>query len=234
MSVTVEFTGYLGVELVQAVGDDHAIANAARVSTGGVTQGTERDGGLIRYLMKHRHGSPFEHNSMTFRIEAPIFVFREWMRHRIGWSYNEESGRYKELEAKFYEILLNRPIVQSGSSAHPELTRGTPEQYALVRREHEQIATMAYASYQRQLEAGIAREVARNVLPVAIFSSMYVTCNARSLMAFLSLRTDEPEAAFPSKPQWEIDQCARQLEQHFMQQFPLTHAAFDSNGRVAP
>ena len=96
------------VELVKHSAADSDVLFAARVSTAGEqsleesSKDPERSKGLINYLMRDRHGSPFEHNSMTFFISAPIFVFREFMRHRVGWSYNEESGRYRELQPVFY------------------------------------------------------------------------------------------------------------------------------------
>lgn len=102
------FRSDVTVGLVKSAASDSDVLFAARVSTAGeqsleeVTKDPERSKGLINYLMRDRHGSPFEHNSMTFFISAPIFVFREFMRHRVGWSYNEESGRYRELEPVFY------------------------------------------------------------------------------------------------------------------------------------
>ena len=99
MSLT--FRSDMTVELTQSMASDEAVLKAARVSTGAGSTSAEKDAGLINYLMRDRHGSPFEHNSFTFYIEAPIFVFREFMRHRIA-SYNEESGRYKELKPVFY------------------------------------------------------------------------------------------------------------------------------------
>ena len=92
----------------------------------------------------------------------------------------------------------------------------------------------AFEAYQRMLEAGVAREVARIVLPLNIFSSMYVTVNARSLMNFLSLRTKREGTHFPSFPQREIEMCAEKMENAFRELMPLTYAAFNANGRVAP
>ncbi len=189
--------------------------------------------GLINYLMRDRHGSPFEHNSMTFYVQAPIFVFREFMRHRIA-SYNEESGRYRELNPVFYVPGPDRNLVQVGKAGAYDFLPGTPEQTALTVHEATTIATEAYASYQRMLEAGIAREVARIVLPLSIYSSMYVTMNSRSLMNFLSLRTKREGSHFPSFPQREIEMAAEQMESHWAQLMPLTYAAFTENGRVAP
>ena len=147
----------------------------------------KRDKGLINYLMRDRHGSPFEHNSMTFYVQAPIFVFREFMRHRIA-SYNEESARYRELNPVFYVPAPDRNLIQVGKPGAYDFVPGTAEQAALTREATIHAVTVAYQEYERMLEAGIAREVARGVLPVATYSSMYVTMNARSLMNFLSLQ----------------------------------------------
>ena len=177
--------------------------------------------------------SPFEHNSMTFYVHAPIFVFREHMRHRIA-SYNEESGRYRELRPVFYVPGADRKLVQEGKPGHYTFVAGSAEQHGLVDAETRKVCTEAYAAYRRMLAAGIAREVARIVLPLTIYSSMYVTFNARSLMNFLSLRTRRDDAAFPSFPQREIEMVAEQMEAHWARLMPLTHAAFEGNGRIAP
>jgi thymidylate synthase (FAD) len=188
---------------------------------------------LINFLMRSRHGTPYEHNSMTFYVYAPIFVFREHMRHRIA-SYNEESGRYRELRPVFYVPGPDRKLVQEGKPGHYTFVEGSAEQHALVDAETRQVCTAAYAAYRRMLDAGVAREVARIVLPLTIYSSMYVTFNARSLMNFLSLRTRRDDAAFPSFPQREIEMVAEQMEEHWARLMPLTHAAFEANGRIAP
>jgi thymidylate synthase (FAD) len=177
--------------------------------------------------------SPFEHNSFTFFVRAPIFVWREHMRHRIT-SYNEESGRYRELEPVFYVPGPERNLVQEGKPGAYVFVPGTPEQHALVDAEVRASCTQAYAAYQAMLEAGVAREVARIVLPVTIYSSAYVTMNARALMNFLSLRTKREGSHFPSFPQREIEMVAERYEQEFARLMPLTYAAFEANGRVAP
>jgi flavin-dependent thymidylate synthase len=177
--------------------------------------------------------SPFEHNSLTFYVQAPIFVFREFMRHRIA-SYNEESGRYRELRPVFYVPGPERKLVQEGKPGQYRFVDGTPEQHELVDKETRQVCEEAYAAYQRMLDAGVAREVARIVLPVTIFSSMYVTMNARSLMNFLSLRTRREDSTFPSFPQREIEMVAERMEAEWARLMPVTHAAFEKNGRVAP
>jgi thymidylate synthase (FAD) len=242
----IEFRSEMTVELVRSSAHDSDVLFAARVSTQGEQtleqsrlEGSEtdtdiaRDRGLINYLMRDRHGSPFEHNSMTFYVQAPIFVFREFMRHRIA-SYNEESGRYRELRPVFYVPDADRRLVQTGKPGAYEFTPGSAEQSALVEQQTMTASRLAFEAYQRMLEAGVAREVARIVLPLNIYSSMYVTMNARSLMNFLSLRTRRPESHFPSFPQREIEMCAEKMEELWAALMPLTHAAFEANGRVAP
>lgn len=242
----IEFRSEMTVELVRSSAHDSDVLFAARVSTlgeqtleQGHLEGSEteaelvRDRGLINYLMRDRHGSPFEHNSMTFYVRAPIFVFREFMRHRIA-SYNEESGRYRELNPIFYVPSADRNLLQVGKPGAYDFLPGSAEQTALVEQQTRAAAVHAYEAYQRMLEAGVAREVARIVLPLNIYSSMYVTLNARSLMNFLSLRTKREGTHFPSFPQREIEMCAEQMEDHFEALMPLTYAAFNKNGRVAP
>jgi thymidylate synthase (FAD) len=238
----IQFRSDVTVELVRASAHDSDVLFAARVSTQGEQtleaaasggEATARDRGLINYLMRDRHGSPFEHNSMTFYVQAPIFVFREFMRHRIA-SYNEESARYRELNPVFYVAAPDRKLVQVGKAGAYKFVDGTPEQYEIMRDATIKSSTIAYEEYQRMIDAGIARELARGVLPVNIYSSMYVTMNARSLMNFLSLRTKREGTHFPSFPQREIEMVAEQMEQHFAALMPLTYESFNENGRVSP
>jgi thymidylate synthase (FAD) len=235
----ISFRNDVTVELVRSSASDADVIFAARVSTSGeqsledVNADAERSAGLINYLMRDRHGSPFEHNSLTFFVRAPIFVWREHMRHRIA-SYNEESGRYRQLEPVFYVPNRERPIVQVGKTGAYEFLRGSPEQYDLIESDMRASCASSYAAYLRMLDAGIAREVARMVLPVSIYSSAYVTLNARSLMNFLSLRRKVDGSHFPSYPQREIEMVAERYEDFWSSLMPITHAAFVTNGRVAP
>ncbi|MGI9196456.1 MAG: FAD-dependent thymidylate synthase, partial [Candidatus Nanopelagicales bacterium] len=213
----VQFRSDVTVELVKAAARDSDVIWAARVSTKGesslddVDADPEKARGLINYLMRDRHGTPFEHTSMTFFVSAPIFVFREFMRHRIA-SYNEESGRYRELRPVFYVPAPERRLVQQGKPGAYEFVEGTAEQHRVVVAQTEAACRTAYAAYKEMLAAGVAREVARGVLPVATYSSMYVTMNARALMNFLSLRTKHPDSHFPSFPQREIEMVADLME----------------------
>ncbi len=227
------------VELVKANANDADVIWAARVSTAGeqsreeIDSDPSRSAGLINYLARERHGSPFEHTSMTFFISAPIFVFREFMRHRIA-SYNEESGRYRELKPVFYIPSPQRKLVQTGKTGHYVFIDGTKEQFETTIKSMKETYEVAYKNYKAMLDAGVAREVARAVLPVALYSSMYVTMNARALMNFLSLRTSREGSHFPSYPQREIEMVAEKREERFARLMPLTYSAFEKSGRVAP
>ncbi|CAB4610717.1 THY1 Predicted alternative thymidylate synthase [actinobacterium SCGC AAA044-D11] len=233
------FRDDMTVELVKSSASDADVIWAARVSTAGETtlekvgESSERDAGLINYLARERHGSPFEHTSMTFFVSAPIFVFREFMRHRIA-SYNEESGRYRELRPVFYIPNKDRKLVQVGKTGAYTFVDGSPEQLEITVNAIKETCIVAYENYQKILASGVAREVARAVLPVTLYSSMYVTMNARALMNFLSLRTSSPGSHFPSYPQREIEMVAEKMEKHFAQLMPMTYEAFQKSGRIAP
>lgn len=236
----VQFRDDVTVKLIHNVGGDESVVAAARVSTEGLesidylADGAKEGKGLISFLMRNRHGTPFEHNSFTFLVSAPIFVFREFHRHRIGWSYNEESGRYKELEPVFYVPNDMRRLYQVGKTGEYTFVPAPAEIGWWLQEDMKEDCVYLYEKYQRRLEKGIAKEVARMTLPVNIYSSMYATCNARSLMAFLSLRTGNEDATYPSKPQREIEMVAEKFEFRFKELMPLVAQAFDEHGRVCP
>jgi thymidylate synthase (FAD) len=235
----ISFRSDVIVELVKHSAGDADVLWAARVSTKGDQSATDvnadstASAGLINYLMRDRHGSPFEHSVFTFFVQAPIFMWREHFRHRMA-SYNEESGRYKVLDPIFYVPDADRKLIQIGKAGAYEFVDGTQEQFDIVTQETKKTCEVAYASYEAMLEAGVAREVARIVLPVTIYSSAYVTMNARALMNFISLRRKAEGSHFPSFPQREIEMVAEKYEEEFKRLMPLTHASFVANGRVAP
>ena len=239
----IQYKSTVDVELIQSMGGDSMVVAAARVSTNGIDASAmanlpaDGNAGLINYLMKHRHGTPFEHACLTFFVHAPILVWREWHRHRIGFSYNEESGRYKELEPIFYIPDRDRPMmkVDSWKPGRPKFLQCEDENVFddLVDNLRESYR-FSYVMYQRNLELGIDPGLARDCLPVGIYSGCWVTCNPRSLMAFLSLRTHEPEASQVSYPLWEIELGARACEEIFSKGWPITYKAFCDNNRVAP
>ena len=221
------------VKLIRASASDDGVVQAAQVSIKGENNPKTDAPRLINYLMESRHGSCFEHNSFTFFVEAPIFVFREWHRHRIS-SINEMSGRYSKMVPKFYSPNTERKLINIGTSARPEFSSGSEEQYARIVEGDRTVSQEAWNEYERRLEDGIANEISRTVLPVSTYSQMYWTVNSRSLMNFLSLRTDSPDAAVRSRPQREIEMGAEQMETHFKTLMPATHEAFVRHGRVAP
>lgn len=238
----IETFSYPTVQLIDKMGGDHSIVRSARVSvaSGDIVVDTEdeaeikKNNGLINYLMREKHGSPFEQNSMTFYVKAPIFVFREFHRHRVGFSYNEMSGRYTKLNGEFWIPSQDRPLVNVGTSAKPVFEAGTVEQWERQVARMSRVYDVAWEAYEEALADGVGNEVARAVLPVAIYSQMYVTLNLRSALNFLSLRTHEPDAAHVSRPQREIEDVAREMERHIAQLFPQAYKVYNEHGRVAP
>lgn len=178
--------------------------------------------------------TPFEHAALKFFVEAPLVVFREWHRHRIGWSYNERSGRYSQLDPVYYIPAENRPFIQIGKPGAYSFIPGDYKTYTWLVQDMKEEAISNYAHYEARLERGIAKEMARFSLGVNIYSAMFATCNPRSLMAFLSLRTKEEDSHFPSYPMWEIELCARAAEETLNKLFPMVYQSFNENGRVCP
>jgi thymidylate synthase (FAD) len=185
------------------------------------------DSALIRYLLRNRHGTPFEHGYFKFRVEAPIFTFREHHRHRVGHSYNEMSGRYTELEPKFYVPLTARKQEgKPGAYLYVEQPEDSELSEFLRGRLHHAYSD-AWATYRNLLDAGIAKEQARIVLPVGIYTKMIWSCNPRSLMHFLGLRAEK-------SAQQEIQTVAHAAEKAFSEAMPVTYRAFTEGGRIAP
>ena len=231
----ITFRSDMTVDLIDSMGSDDSVIRSAKVSTMTDTtvdemsdEGKEK---FIDFLVSNRHGSPFEHVIFTFRIEAPIFVWREFMRHRMA-SYNEESGRYTELEPVFYVPDVDRNLVQVGKPGEYTFTQGDPAQVQSTDGSLTSVSAYAYAEYRYLLERGIAREVARMALPLNIYSTAYVTMNLRSLTNFLSLRRNVEGQTFPSFPQREIEMVAELMEDHADGIVPITLDAFRQNGRV--
>lgn len=225
------------VHAIRVTATDDDVIQSAQVSVTGENEAEltdSRKDGLIKYLLREKHGSPFEHNQFKFYIKAPIFVFREFHRHRVGWSYNEMSGRYTELPGEFYIPGPDRKLKQVGTSAHPSFEPAEPEVYEYLYNELMDAYEEDWARYQRLLDKGIPNEVARISLPVGIMSQMYATTNARGLMNFLALRTKDERATFPSNPQWEIELVARKMEEVLAEAMPITYKYFNEFGRVAP
>ena len=215
------------VRLDGAMADDLSVVNAARVSFARRKDVMEdADEGLIRFLMRDRHGTPFEHNAFRFHIRTPIFVAREWFRHRIG-SFNEFSMRYAKATDDFYvpeaadvRSQVGKPGAYSFEPVDEELAERTREEF-------QEVYQHAFETYERLVEAGVARELARSVMPVGAYTEFFWTVNARALMNFVSLRAAETA-------QREIRRYADAVEHFFAAKMPVTHAAFVASNRVAP
>lgn len=243
--MSIEFVDRSTVELVKSNATDHDVAMAAWVSnfekdnlpveapgdwqlehhgsdvefmSRNYPEYMKRIEGLINFLYRERHMSPFEHGSFTFYIDTPIFVAREFMRHRT-FSYNETSGRYKQLEPRFYLIDSDRPLAQKGKVGAYRFEAGTDEQYGNVFANTSLAYASSWQAYQNMLKADVAKEVARNVLPVGTMTQFYATANPRNIMQFLLLRNDANALK-------EIKDVAEEIEHQFADAMPLTYAAF--------
>jgi thymidylate synthase (FAD) len=215
------------VRLDEAMADDLSVVNGARVSFARHKDEMDAsDEGLIRFLMRDRHGSPFEHNAFRFHIRCPIFVAREWFRHRIG-SFNEFSLRYAKATDDFYVPEADDVRSQVGKPGAYSFEPVSAEIAEETREELKAVYDHAYKTYTRLVERGVARELARSVLPVGAYTQFYWTVNARALMNFISLRNSE-------FAQLEIRRYAEAVEGFFAQKMPVTHAAFVANNRTAP
>lgn len=229
----IKFDTEMHVDLIDFMGGDQRVVQAAQVSTKGAESvNSEAKEGLIRYLVNNRHSSPVEHSYFTFLITAPIFVARESHRHRVA-NLNEESGRYKKLEPHFYVPDSDRKLTQIGKTGDYKFEPGTEDQHLVTQSSLIHAAQETWGLYQDMLDKGIAKEVARMVLPTSIYTSWYLTINARSLTNFLSLRTTNPDATIKSSPQREIEMVAELMEDHFEEKMPLTYKAWHNNGRKA-
>ncbi len=194
---------------------DMAVVRAARVSYGTPSKGEDADKKLIAYLLSHDHGSPFEMAVFQFHVKVPILVMRQWIRHRVA-SYNEISFRYTEAPDVFYipdKFRTQDAKNRQGSIQTAEFDHGYARQVV------EKSSQAAYAWYQSLLTAGVAREMARMVLPVNIYTEFYWMVNARALMNFLSLRCED-------HAQWETRQFANAIAVMFAHEMPWTYEAF--------
>jgi len=215
------------VRLDGALADDLSVVNGARVSFARRKEVMDdSDEGLIRFLMRDRHGSPFEHNAFRFHVRCPIFVAREWFRHRIG-SFNEFSLRYARATDDFYVPEADDVRTQVGKPGAYRFEPVEEDVAETARQELQAVYDHAYETYTRLVEQGVARELARSVLPVGAYTQFYWTVNARALMNFVSLRNSE-------FAQLEIRRYAEAVETFFAELMPVTHAAFLANGRIAP
>jgi len=220
MKIDVLDKGY--IELIDTLGDDLTPVNAARVSFDGFSKEfTDKDRKLSKYLIKHKHFSPFRHQHCMFVIKAPEFVMRQWYKHVVGiettsnhptkdHAWNEISGRYVPY-TEFYEPTEFRKQSQDNKQASEGLIE---EQVgaSLLWKESQQIAIQ---NYERMLEMGVAKEQARSILPLTVYTKVWWTASFQSIMNFIELR-DEPTS------QIEIQEYARALKTIMLETFPET------------
>ena len=215
------------VRLDDAMASDLSVVNGARVSFAKhKAEMDDSDAGLIRFLMRERHGTPFEHNAFRFHIRAPIFVAREWFRHRVG-SFNEFSMRYARATDDFYVPAPEDVRTQIGKPGAYSFEPVSDDVAETAREELRAVYETAYATYERLVGMGVARELARSVMPVGAYTEFFWTVNARALMNFVSLRAADTA-------QREIRRYAEACERFFAELMPVTYDAFVANGRVAP
>lgn len=206
------------VRLEDRMGGDRAVLRAARVSYKSEAGDEERDRKLLAYLLAHQHGTPFEHAVFTFHVKLPIFVARQWIRHRTS-SYNETSFRYREAPEEFYlprEWRKQDAKNKQGSIKNEKVGELEGSYYTA---DLETVCGQAVSVYRNMLAHGVARELARVVLPVTLYTEWYWTVNARALMNFLTLRCE-------AHAQYEIRQYAHALAQMMAQEMPWTFKAW--------
>lgn len=210
------------VRLIDFMGSDNRVVSAARVSFGGTSKGEERDKGLIKYLLEHQHHTPFEHCYFQFHICCPIYVARQWMRHRWG-SYNEISARYTQVKDEFYipSVFRGQDVKNRQGSVTADLDNEA------LHKLYEESVEASFAAYNKLIEAGVAREMARGVLPVCQYTQFYWSVNARSLLNFLQLRTD-------GHAQYEIRVYADAIAQIFKEKMPWSWEAFEALNKKLP
>lgn len=216
----------MSVTYVSHMGSDLSVVNAARVSFDrSSTELTDRDIGLIGFLMRERHASPFEHTSLTVLVDTPIGVSREWLRHRTQ-SFNEFSTRYAKVgEPSFYIPPAEALRTQVGKPGAYHFEPLPPERAPEVQEKFDTAYRTALAAYHELLDLGVARELARNVLPLGMHTKFYATANLRNWLNFLSLRTDENALR-------EIREEAAQVEAIVEERFPRSYQAWVKHGRT--
>lgn len=220
--MTIEFVSEVGVTLVDSLASDDDVALAAWVShaTDEQERLADRKGvkGLINFLWREKHTSPFEHGIFKYKVDVPLTVAREFQRHRT-FSFNEVSGRYTQMKPRFWLCPPDRPFVQKGKPGDYYFVEGTPDQYAIYKQGKIRGCNTAWEIYQQRLDAGIAKEVSREDLPLSLMTQFYASVDPKNLMGFLTLRNDSHALA-------EIRQTAEKMEVSLAEKMPYTYEAY--------
>ena len=208
------------VRLVDMMGDDTAIVQAARTSYGKGTKSVNEDRNLIRYLMRNKHTSPFEMVEFKFHIKLPIFVARQWIRHRTA-NVNEYSGRYSEMPDEFYIPSSDNIKKQSINNKQARANEGFDNQYTSeIIQKISDTQNNVFQEYREFLDSGMAREIARINLPLSIYTEWYWKIDLHNLLHFLKLRLDKHS-------QYEIRVYAEIIADILKQCVPFTWEAFE-------
>lgn len=218
------FRSDMKVDLVQHWGSDEMVARAARVSTNRDLLEQGKVEGLVGYLIRNGHFSPLAHAGATFRVEAPLFVRDQMVRHKFL-DPNIQSLRFSEAKPEFYVPDSVRPLYNAGSGAHPDLRLNHPDGRPLLRVAVEETKTAikeAWASYQNMVDFGVAGEVARGVLPTNLYTSAYWTSNLWGWLNFGESRVESEQ----NKPQAEIEVVANAILGELERLFPVTMGAW--------
>lgn len=218
-----EFKSSMDVTLISHSGDDALICDAARVSTGNDIAGYEKSAGLINYLWREGHTSPFEHVSFTFRVGVPLFIARQIMRHRT-FSYNEISGRYSKLDPVFWVPDIDRPLHNNGSGAYPDLQHHE-DQVGVSNKTLKHIMNIserAQHTYDELIMVGVATEVARVVLPTNMYTYFYMSGNLKNFLDFIDKRIVD-------NAQEEVKEVALAMGKVLEDKVPLTMKAWKEN-----
>lgn len=222
------------VELIDSMGTEDRVVQVAKVSTlGPDSRDAEGNTRLLKYLFRDQHGVPFEHVLFTFYLEVPIFISRQIVKHRLS-SINEESGRYREFMPNFYSPRDERKLIQVGPTGKYVFEDGTPEQMEAVRWVLKNSSQAFWDNYEKLLEIGIAKEVARMHMPVNTYTSMFFTINLRSLMNFVAKRKEWENASVVSHAQDEISLVTDQMVEIIKEKFPNVWEAFEESKYVSP
>lgn len=214
----ITFRSDVTVELIDSMGTEERIVQAARASTKGAEAKEAVSNGLVRTLVEEGHTVPLEHCVFTFKIEAPLFVINQMVKHRIS-SISAHSARYSEMRPQFYVPADDRPCAQTGKPMEYNYFH-TPETTEAAQIELGGVADYAWQSYEYLLQEGVAKEVARSVLPVSMYTTIFMTVNLNSLLNIIKLRTDR----YGSHPQEEIRWVGEAMRDVVVEKFPTVGA----------
>ena len=212
------------VRLIDHMGSDLSVVNAARVSFGKTKEAFEdSDAKLVDYLAEHEHTSPFRHTALTLHVKAPIFVFRQWMKHRIGSEFNEISGRYVEFpeDEYFVPAAFRRQAKVNKQGSEGSIDEAHRER---AMASYLESCRGAVAHYKELLALGVCREQARCVLPLGLYSEVYWTVSLQAVAHFIRLRAD-------AHAQWEIQQYAAAVRELVEPLYPVGLKALLAAGR---